>query len=164
MADITDDFYASVANIGYGSQWLIGQDDGSPETFTAVAQVDSIKLGALPTGILNKTHLRSPNRTHEKIATIRDMEPFTMTGSLNLKHGSHNNAGGDGFTSGGFIAIGIGVLERNMKIIAADGSPETEIAFSGVISNLDLGELTNEGIQKFSVNVQPLQDWTGGLP
>jgi hypothetical protein len=35
MADVTDTYYASEANIGYGAQLLIGQDDGSPETFAA---------------------------------------------------------------------------------------------------------------------------------
>lgn len=164
MANVTDTFYASLANIGYGSQFLIGQDDGSPETFVAVAQVESIKLGALTTGIQNKTHLRSPGRAHEKIATIRDVAAFTISGSLNLKHGSHNNAGGDGFTSGGLVALARSASERNMKIQVADGSPETEIEFRGVVSNLDLGELTTEGVQKFTVDVQPLADWTEGLP
>lgn len=164
MSDVTDTFYASEGNIGYGAQFLIGQDDGSPETFVAVAQVESIKLGAMKVGIQNKTHLRSPGRAHEKIATIRDVEAFQISGTLNMKHGSHNNAGGDGFTGGGLVALARAVTERNMKIIVADGSPETEIEFRGVISNLDLGELSLEGVQKFTVDVQPLADWTAGLP
>jgi hypothetical protein len=81
-----------------------------------------------------------------------------------MKHGSHNNAGGDGFMNGGLIAIHRALSERNMKVVMADGSPATEIPFVGVISSLDLGELTLEGIQEFSAQVQPLRDWTGELP
>lgn len=164
MANVTGTFYSSEGNIGYGAQWLIGQDNGSPETFVAVAQIDTIKFGEMSAGIINKTHLRSPGRAHEKIATIRDMGPFSMTGTLNMQHGSQNNAGGDGFTSGGLIAIHRSLEERNMIITIPDGSPETELPFRGVISRLDLGELGLETLQKFSCDVQPLQDYTADLP
>jgi hypothetical protein len=110
------------------------------------------------------THLRSPGRAHEKIPTIRDMGPFTITGTLNMEHGSHNNAGGDGFTSGGLIAIHRSLEERNMKVTIPDGSPETEMPFRGVITSLNLGELSLENVQKFTAEVQPLSDYTGDLP
>ncbi len=165
MAEVTDTFYRSTANIGYGAQWMIGQDDGSPETFVAVAQVANINFGNMTAGIVNKTHLRSPGRAHEKIATIRDFDAFTMTGQLNLKHGSQNNAGGDGFnTPGGLTYLHRNLLERNMKIVLADGSPATEVPFAGVISSLSFGQLSLEGIQEFSASVQPLQDYTAALP
>ena len=164
MADATGRYYNSEGNIGYGAEWLIGQDNGSPETFTAVAQVDTIQFGEMTAGIVNITHLRSPGRAHEKIPTIRDLGAFTITGTLNMEHGSHNNAGGDGFTSGGLIAIHRSLEERNMKIIIPDGSPETEMPFRGVISSLNLGELSLEGVQKFTAQVQPLQDYTEDLP
>lgn len=165
MSEVTDTFYASEANIGYGAQWLIGQDDGSPETFVAVAQVSNINFGNMTAGIVNKTHLRSPGRAHEKIATIRDFDAFTMTGQLNLTHGSQNNAGGDGFDApGGLIALHRNLTERNMKIVLADGSPATEVPFAGVISSLSLGQLSLEGIQEFSASVQPLSDYTASLP
>lgn len=164
MSDVTDTYYASEGNIGYGGQWKIGQDDGSPETFVSVAQVDTIQFGEMSAGIVNKTHLRSPGRAHEKIATIRDLGPFTITGTLNMRHGSHNNAGGDGFTSGGLIAIHRSLEERNMIIEIPDGSPATELPFRGVINSLNLGELSLEGLQKFTAQVQPLSDYTADLP
>lgn len=166
MADVTDTFYASEGFIGYGSQWLVGQDDGSPETFVAVAQIDTIEFGEMTAGIINKTHLRSPGRAHEKIATIRDLGPFTMTGTLNLAHGSHNNAGGDGFTSGGLIAIHRSLEERNMKIVLPDdaGSPPIELPFRGVINSLKLATLGLEELVKFTAQVQPLADYTASLP
>lgn len=164
MSDVTNTFYASEGNIGYGAQLLVGQDDGSPETFVALAQVDTITFGDMSVGIVNKTHLRSPGRTHEKIATIHDNGPFTITGTLNMRHGSHNNAGGDGFTSGGLIAIARAVVERNYILEIPDGSPATQLPFRGVISNLNLGELSLENLQKFTANVQPLADYTADLP
>ena len=162
--NITDLYYNGEAFIGYGSQWLIGQDDGSPETFVAVADIDSIQFGDMTAGIVNKTHLRSPGRAHEKIATIRDMGAFTMTGNLRLDHGSQNNAGGDGFTSGGLIAIHRSLEERNMVIVLSDGSPGTEVPFRGVVSSLNLGGVTLEGLTKFTAQVQPLADYTATLP
>ena len=164
MADVTGTYYASEGNIGYGAEWRIGQDDGSPETFVAVAQVDTIQFGEMSAGILNKTHLRSPGRAHEKIATIRDLGPFTMTGTLNMRHGSQNNAGGDGFTTGGLIAIHRALEERNMELEIPDGSPATVLPFRGVISKLNLGELSLENLQKFTAEVQPLADYTADLP
>lgn len=171
MADVTGTFYAGEAWIGYGSQFLIGQDDGSPETFVAVADVDSFNFGEMSAGIVNKTHLRSPGRAHEKIATIRDLSAFRIRGNLRLSHGSQNNAGGDGFTAlnpvtgagGGLIAIHRSLAERNMKFILSDGS-DTEVPFRGVVSMLNLGEVTLDGVTKFEAQVQSLQDYTAGLP
>jgi len=165
MADVTGLTYASEATIGYLAEWRIGMDNGSPETMVAVAQVSSIQFGEMSANVINKTHLRSPGRAHEKIATIRDMGAFTMTGQLNLKHGSHNNAGGDGFTSpGGLIALHRGLVERNMEIELNDGSPNTVLPFRGVINSLNLGQLTLEGLMEFTAQVQPLQDYTEELP
>lgn len=164
MADITDLYYASQGFIGYGSQLMIGQDDGSPETFVAVAQIDTIAFGDMTAGIINKTHLRSPGRAHEKISTIRDLGPFSITGTLDLGHGSLNNAGGDGFTSGGLIAIHRSQEERNMKVVLSDGSPGTEVPFRGVVSKLNLGTVGLDTLVKFSAEVQPLADYTAALP
>lgn len=164
MADVTGTYYNSEGNIGYGGEWRIGQDDGSPETMVAVAQVDTIQFGDMTAPVINITHLRSPGRAHEKIPTIRDLGPFTMTGTLLMSHGSHNNAGGDGFTSGGLIAIHRSLEERSMEIEIPDASPATVMPFRGVISSLNLGELSLEGVQKFTAQVQPLRDYTAELP
>jgi hypothetical protein len=164
MADVSGTYYSSDANIGYGAELRVGQDDGSPETFIAIAQVASVQFGEMSAGIINKTHLRSPGRAHEKLATIRDLGAFTITGQLNMKHGSHNNAGGDGFTSGGLISIHRNLEERNFELEIPDGSPVTVLPFRGVISSLNLGELSLEGLQQFTAQVQPLQDYTADLP
>lgn len=164
MADVTDTFYSGDAFVGYGAQLLIGQGGGSPETFAAVAQVASVTFGEMTGNVINKTHLRSPGNCHEKIVTIRDLGPFTISGQLNLKHGSQNNAGGDGFTSGGLIAIHRTLEERNMKILLPDGSPPTAVPFRGVVSRLSLGEMTLEDLVQFEADIQPLSDYTADLP
>ena len=79
MADVTDSFYAGDAFIGYGAQFKVGQGD-SPETFVAVADIMEITFGDMTTNVIPKTHLRSPGRHHEKIATIRDSGPITIKG------------------------------------------------------------------------------------
>lgn len=164
MADVTGTYYRSEGNIGYGGELRVGQNDGSPETFVAIAQVDTVQFGEMSAGVINLTHLRSPGRAHEKIPTVRDLGPFTVTGTLNMKHGSHNNAGGDGFTSGGLIAIHRNLEKRNYELEVPDGSPATVLPFRGVISSLNLGELSLEGVQKFTAQIQPLQDYTADLP
>lgn len=164
MADVTGTYYASDANIGYGGELRVGQNDGSPETFIAIAQVSNVQFGEMSAGIINKTHLRSPGRAHEKLSTIRDLGPFTITGQLNMKHGSHNNAGGDGFTSGGLIAIHRSQEERSFELEIPDGSPVTVLPFRGVVNSLNLGELSLEGLQQFTAQIQPLQDYTASLP
>jgi hypothetical protein len=162
--NVTDLFYASEAVTGYGGQLLVGQDDGSPETFVAIAQVSRIGFGDMTANVINKTHLRSPGRAHEKKATIRDVGAFSFSGQLNMRHGSHNNAGGDGFANGGLIALHRNLTEANFQIEIPDGSPATVLPFTGVISRLNLGELTLEGIQEFTAEVQPLADYTAALP
>ena len=77
----TDLFYAGEAFIGYGAQFLVGQDDGSPETFVAVPDIMSITPGDMNTGVVDKTHLRSPGRHREKLGTIRDSGPITLAGN-----------------------------------------------------------------------------------
>lgn len=175
MSDVTNTFYAGEAFIGYGAQLLIGQDDGSPETFVAVAGVTKITPGEMSANIINKTHLRSPGRAHEKISTLRDIGPFGIEGNLMLAHGSQNNAGGDGFTplnpvtgeGGGLIAIHRAQAERNMRITVitdpSDGTTVT-IPFRGVVSKFQIGEIGLENLVSFTAEVQPLSDYTADLP
>jgi len=164
MADVTDTFYAGEAFIGYGSQFMVGQDDGSPETFVAVADVMQIQPGEMTTAVVQKTHLRSPDRHHEKLATLRDSGAFALSGNWRPKHGSQNNAGGDGFTGGGLISLWRNVSERNMKIVLADGSPATEWPFRGVVTKFQPGTIGLEEKVDFSAEVTPLQAFDSDLP
>lgn len=163
MSNVTDTFYAGEAFVGYGTQLLVGQDDGSPETFVAIADIDTITPGEMTTEIVDKTHLRSPEAHREKIATIRDSGPFTITGNWRLKHGSHSNAGGDGHTIG-MIGLWRTKAERNFKIVLSDGSPATEWPFRGVVSRYQPGAIGLTERVTFTAEITPLQDYSADLP
>jgi len=166
MADVTDTFYAGKAFIGYSAQLLVGQGD-SPETFVAVADVTMIEPGNTPAGTVNKTHLRSPGRAHEKIATIRELGPFKMAGNYRPDHGSHKLAGGaDGFgASLSLPALHRALSENNFQIDITDADSVTHtIAFTGVVTDYKVGQVVLDQKVEFTCEIQPLSDWTAGLP
>lgn len=161
--DVTDTFYAGEAFIGYGSQLLVGQDDGSPETFVAIADVESITPGDMSTNVVQKTHLRSPEAHHEKLAALRDSGPFQISGNWRPNHGSQSNAGGDGHTLG-LIGLWRTRAERNFKIVLSDTSPGTEWPFRGVVTKFQPGEITGENKVAFTAEITPLSDFSADLP
>jgi len=59
------------ASIGYLSEFRLG-DGGSPETFTAVAEVFSITPPSDTVDVVDATHMLSPNRTREFIDGLID--------------------------------------------------------------------------------------------
>lgn len=156
MADVTGTFYAGEARVGYGTQLLVGQNDGSPETFKAVADVVSIQPGEMTTAVVEKTHLRSPNRHREKIATISDRGPFTIMLNWRPEHGSQSNAGGDGFAGGGLLALFLSKEERNFQILISDGSPDITWPFRGVVTRFQPGTIGVEEKIDATVEITPL--------
>lgn len=166
MSNVTDTYYAGDAFHGYGSQLLVGQDDGSPETFVAVADVAEITPGDMTTAVIEKTHLRSPEAHREKLAGLRDSGPFTIMGNWRPTHGSQSNAGGDGFgtSGGGLIGLWRQRIERNFKIVLNDGSPATEWPFRGVITKFQPGTIGNDDKVNFTAEITPLSDFSADLP
>jgi hypothetical protein len=168
MADVTDLLYAGEAMIGYGAQFLVGQDDGSPETFSAVPDVMTITPGDWTTGVIPKTHLRSPDRHHEKLATIRDSGAFTIEGNYRPTHGAHQTEGGDGFSATANLPyLWVNVVEANFKIILPDAgvpvSPDTMgevLEFRGVITKYQIGQVALEDLIPFTLEVTPLRAFT----
>ncbi len=174
MADITELYYAGDAFIGYGTQFLVGQDDGSPESFTAVPDIESITPGDMTTGIVNITHLRSPDRHHEKKGTIRDSGPIVCAGNYRPSHGAHKHAGGDGFTTTtNLLYLWEHVIECNFQLVLPDredagasGSPLVGIVlpFRGVITRYQIGVMGLEEKVPFTLEVTPLRSYSAGLP
>jgi hypothetical protein len=166
MADVTDTFYSGEAFIGYKGQFKVGLDDGSPETFVAAADITMITPGPMTTGTQKKTHLRSPGRAHEYLATIRDLGPFAMTGNYRPGHGTHKQAGGDGFDADhSLVSLWRNVTENNFLISVVDADANTiELPFRGVITKYQIGGIELEKAVDFTMEVQPLSDWTGELP
>ena len=167
MADLTNTFYPAEGSFhGYGTQFLVG-DDGSPEDFEAVAEVREITFGDMTTAVFERTHLRSPDAHREKLAGLRDSGPFSMVLNWRPKHESQNNAGGGAgsFTGGGLLKLWRDRTTKNFKIAASDGSPATEVPFTGVITKYQPGTLGPGGGIDLMVEVTPLDgSWHADLP
>lgn len=164
--DVTGQTYAGEAFIGYLSEFRVGQDD-SPETFVAVADVTVITPGDMTTAVIMKTHLRSPNRHHEKLATIRDSGPIVLAGNYRPGHGSHSTAGGDGFSSARSLpSLWINVTEANfeLELPVTAGSPAVVLSIRGVVTKYQLGAIALDQKVDFICEITPLQDYSAGLP
>jgi hypothetical protein len=174
MSDVTDTYYSGEAFIGYGSQMLVGQNDGSPETFVAIPDLNRIAPGDMTTGVVPITHLRSPDRHQEKKGTIRDSGPITCEGNYRPTHGAHKRVGGDGFDAAhSLLSLWISVAENNFEFVLPDradagatGSPLTGIALPvrGTVTRYQIGEMTLEGKVPFTTEITPLRDYSAGLP
>jgi hypothetical protein len=158
MADVTDTFYEGDAFHGYGSQFLVGQANTTPQTFVAVADVRVITPGDMTTAVIDKTHLRSPDAHREKLAGLRDSGAFTLEGNWRPDHGSQSNAGGDGFNApGGLIYLWRTRAERDFQIVLSDGTPPTTWPFDGVITRFQPGAITvDDAVVGFTAEVTPL--------
>lgn len=133
--DVTDTYYAGAAIHGYGAQLLV---DVGGASFIGVADVTSITPGEMTTAVIDKTHLRSPAAHREKLAGIRDSGPFTLEGNWRPTHGSHSNAGGDGFPDGGLLMLWRTRAETDFKIVVPLLTIEqiaalTPISLTGVV-------------------------------
>lgn len=169
MSDtITDQFYAAQGSFhGYGTQLMVG-DGASPEGFNAVAEVNSITFGDMSTAVFERTHLRSPGAHKEKLAGLRDSGAFSMKCNWRPKHGSQNNAGDatiPAFATGGLLYMWINRLTKNFKIVCSDGSPATEVPFTGVITKFQPGTIGPDGGVDLSLDITPLNGaWHASLP
>lgn len=163
--DVTNTYYAGQAFVGYGSQLMVG-NAASPETFEAIADIETITPGDMTTAVADKTHLRSPEAHREKLATLRDSGPFTITGNWRPSHESHSNAGGGSgsFTQGGLMWLWRQRAERNFKIVLSDGSPGTEWPFRGVVTKFQPGQIGIDAKVAFTAEITPLQDFSANLP
>ncbi len=160
-ADVTDTYYAATAAIvGYGSQMMIGQGDGSPETFVAIPNVQTITPGDMTTGIVEKTHLRSLNRHKEKKATIRDSGPLACVAWWDPAHGAHKESGGDGFDPDySLLSLWQDVRVANFKWVLPDEASNLEIIIVGQVTKYQVGQVTTEGIIPVNFDITPLQDY-----
>lgn len=165
MADVTGTYYEGQAIHGYGAELLVG-DGASPETFEALPYVTKIVPGSMVTAVLEKTHLRSPNAHREKKAGLRDSQAFQVELLYYPKHESQSQTGGGAgsFASGGLLYWWINRTEKNWKFILPDGSPETEMPFTGVITKYQPGEIGADGIVPLMLEITPITDFSGDLP
>lgn len=165
MSDLTNTFYASEGWHGYGTQLLIGCNDGSPETFQAAAFIWSLTPGSMDTAVLERTHLRSPGAHREKLLGMRDSGPFAGLGRWVPTTDSQRNQAGSTVTplAPGLIYLWRNRLEWNFGILLTDGSPGTLWSFRGGVTKFQPGQI-GDAVCDFSFEVTPLQDSTALLP
>lgn len=175
MADVTNQFYEGEAFIGYGAQFMVGQDDGSPETFVAMPDVNRIVPGDMTTGVVDKTHLRSPGRHREKLATLRDSGEITVEANYRPGHGAHKQSGGDGFSAThSVVSLWRNVTDANFLLLLPDasgmagspGSPDAGegILIRGTVTKYQIGEIGLDGKVPVTIGITPLRDYSDGLP
>lgn len=164
--DVTGTTYAGEAFIGYLSEFRVGQND-SPETFLAIADVRIITPGDMTTAVIQKTHLRSPGRHHEHLATIRDSGPIVLVGNYRPGHGSHSLQGGDGFAAAYSLpSLWRSVAENNfeLELPVTAGSPAVVLSIRGTVTKYQIGSIELEKLVDFTCEITPLQDYSDGLP
>lgn len=164
MANVTDTTYAGNAFVGYGAQIKVGQGD-SPETFVAIPDIETITPGDMTTGVVDKTHLRSPGRHREKIATIRDSGAITLAGNYRPDHGAHKSTGGDGFDAAhSLLTLWRTVAENNFEIELPEDAGSIVLPFRGTVTKYQIGALGIDSKTAFTCEITPLADYSAGLP
>ncbi len=161
MSDVTGTFYASETFIGYGAEFHVGQGT-SPETFVAVPEVMKIApIVSMTTGVVDVTHLRSPDRHREKIPTLSDSGPIVIEGNYRPAHGAHLLAGGDGFdASHNLQALRASAARNNFLIILPSASGVSDgLPLEGYVTKYEIGELTLEGKVPFTLEVTPARSY-----
>lgn len=162
MSDVTGTKYSGHADIGYGTEILVGQGD-SPETFVAIADVVEISgLESFINEIIDKTHLRSPGRAREKMVGVADFESITVKCQYEpaAVHGAHKRAGGDGFSATHNLpALQLSGAEANFKVLVGSQSPQEEFDFRAVVSGMQRGPITVNGKIERTYTLTPLSDY-----
>lgn len=72
---------ATKASIGYGAIFYTG-NSASPTTYTAMAEVKSIKPAIATIPAIDATHLLSPNATEEKLPGLIKPGTFEVSGNF----------------------------------------------------------------------------------
>jgi len=172
MADVTGTFTPSKSFIGYEAEFQVGQGVADPpaeppevEDFVSVPAVKSITFGDMTTGVVDITHLRSPARHREKLATIRDSGPIVVRCGYDPTHGAHMQAGGDGFVEGkSLIALWQTVAQNNFRIVFPTAAGSIELDIEGTVTKYQISELSVEAETEVEFEITPLRDYSMGLP
>lgn len=130
--DVTNQYYPGEAVIGYGTQLLVRQGTAEPAVWAAIADVMEITPGDMTTEVTDVTHLRSPEAHREKKATLRDSGAFALSGNWRPRHGSQNNAGGDGHSIG-LVGLWRTRQEKDFKLQVPTETEGTTVALTGIV-------------------------------
>lgn len=131
---------ASNAFIGFGSLFKVG-DGASPEAFTTVAELNSIKPGKMTTSVIDVTHHESPSTHREKKPGLKDTAAFTCAGNYLPTDATQDAAGTRGLSK-----LWQDRTIFNFEIVLADGNTTT-LTGTGFVSGLEIGDLgTNDKV------------------
>lgn len=108
----------SGAIAAYGTLLKIG-DAGSPETFTAIAEVTNISGPGITTDTEDVTHHESTGGFKERIPTLLDAGAVTFDVSFIPTAATHRDA------SGGLLDDQLAKTKRNFQIIWSDSGSTT---------------------------------------
>lgn len=118
---------ATNALIGLGIQLARG-DGGSPESFTAIAEVLNLSFPSLTKDQVEATHTDSPDGFREYIPGLKDGGEMTATMNFLPNNATQNN------TSGGLLNDFINqTTPRNFRI-TVPGSPQTTWTFLATVT------------------------------
>lgn len=159
MADRTGTYYsiADEAVHGLGAQLLVG-DEGSPETFQAIAALTSFTPGEASTADIDITHLRSVDYHREHMPGVRDDGPIALVGTYLPEDESHSMAGGGSgsFTAGGLPYLWKTRALRNFRIeLNQPASPNHDYTLRGYVSKFQIGEITVDDKISFTAEIMP---------
>jgi hypothetical protein len=161
MADVSNTYYPSEGQIGYGTQLLVALDgDADTEATVAVAEITTITPGSIDTEDVVRTHLRSPDAHHEHMPGLRDSGAFELVGTLRLDHESQNNSPGP---PGGLIYLQRTRAIRNFAIKLADPAG-TELPVRGYVQRFQVGAMGVTGLLNFTAAIMPTESYSADLP
>lgn len=152
--------YAGSADIGYNSEFLIGQGD-SPETFVALKDVIEVDMGGFDADIYEKTHLKSPGRAKEKGAGLSDYDDITVRCNYNRDPASGHVAEGGGSFSAthNMAALNKSLIECNFLALIGSTSPQREIPITGIVKSAKGPVVGPSQKMEITYTITPLRDY-----
>jgi hypothetical protein len=118
---------------GFGSEFQVG-DGESPQEFTPVGSITSLKIPETTRDVQDATTLDSPDQTEEKIVTLKRRGD----GSVTINHDPSESvlAEFEGYLDAGTL--------KTFRAVYPNGDDYVE--FSAFVTGVDEGEITPDGL------------------
>lgn len=140
---------------GYGTVLKVG-DGASPEVFTAVAAVASLKAPGITNGKIDASHLSVTNRRKRYIVGMGELTVVTGRANYLPANATHKNA------ANGMLALANSGATNNWLIVFSDDD-DSEMEFSGFVTKWEPSEAANDSLVSFDFEITPDGD-NIGLP
>jgi hypothetical protein len=138
----------SNAKTTLGVQWKIG-DGGSPEVFTAVAEVTSVKPPSMDSNLIDVTTHNNTTGFEEMITSaLTRMEEITMKINLLVTDPTHDHLTG-------VMYLAKNKNKRNMQVVLPASSANRTFTFAGICKKFDIDEMGVDAALTATVTVKP---------